>query len=33
MELSEALYFFMMMQVSGFVVGITFSMFFHWWKA
>jgi len=30
----EALYFFLMMQLAGFIVGLTYSLFFHWiaWK-
>jgi len=34
MNVYDALYYFLIMQTAGFVVGMVFSMFFHWisWK-
>lgn len=29
-DIHDILYFFLMMQLAGFVVGLAFSMFFHW---
>jgi len=30
MTVYDALYFFFMMQLAGFIVGLTYSAFFHW---